>query len=190
MADEERITPEELKEEIWDTFEEDLRSFGVTGVDSFELYIDEKPPSAQEVGKKLCWMKRLGRIGKFFIWAFWCAGGLLQLFSTVANLPDDWARFKVNYPTSYEVVSDMADRFRRDEIVVAPGKSVEVIYTDRYIIYDPKWENNRALFEEDQAWLRQGRNINEEGRKLVFLPSSTTATEVVLASSSAHDYST
>jgi len=190
MTKEEPINEQELKEQIWAEFSDELRSLGALGVDSFELYIDEKPPSAQKIGAKSCWMKRLGRIGKFFVWAVWCAWGVIQVFSTVANLPDDWDRFKINYPNSYEVVSEMAERFRRDDIVVAPGKTVKVIYMDRYILFDPNWESNPELFEKDQTFLRQGRNINEEGRKLIFFPSGSTATEVVLGSSSAHEYST
>jgi len=198
MTDEETITPEELKEKIWEKFGDQLRSLGATGADHFDIEIGEEPPTEQEVSKDRCIVQALGKIGKYSVMVIRCAYGVskkafgvILIYVTLMGLPEALQRSEQMFPNTHAIVKKIASRLEDGTISKAPEEEEDQEHSGKFIVYFPEWLERPDLFERDWARFRQGQTIPlYHERRPVFLASTSTSYDIVSSSSGPDDKET
>ncbi len=170
---------EKLKKKIGRKFGKELNNLGIT---DFTFERRDTLPEESELAQKSCYLQRLGRAGKYFVWVVRCTVGAISLFVTLAILPDAFERAKVNYPDTYQVVQNIGKMLNKDEIPIQDEKvlenSIRLKSGSIYIAYDPNWYLNEDLYNKDIERLEQDRKILEDDRTMTLFPSSGTPLEI------------
>jgi hypothetical protein len=196
MTDEETLTPEELKEKIWEKFGDQLISMGATGADHFDIEIAEEPPTEQEISKDRCIAQALGKIGKYSVMVIRCAYGVsrkafgvILVYVTLMGLPEALERSKQMFPNTHAIVQKIARRLEDGTILKPPEEEEDQEYSGKYIVFYHEWLENPDLFERDWARIRQAQTMpyRFESRP-VFLPATSTSAEITASSSGPFDY--
>jgi hypothetical protein len=180
---------EKLKKKIWQKFGTELKDLGITDL---EFERRDSFPEETELAKKSCYLKYLGKAGKYLVFVVCCIYGAIKVFTTLAALPDDYERFKVNYPDQYQIVQLIGEKFKKKEIPIQDKKMVEYILQQelesKYIAFDPNWILNKASYDKDVEKLEQDRKILEGDRPITLFPASSTSVDISNSSSLATAY--
>lgn len=171
---------EKLKKKIESKFGNELNKLGIT---NFKFERRDSLPEESEFAKKSCYLQKLGKVGKYFVWVVKCTVGAISIFVTLAILPDAVERAKVNYPDTYQVVQNIGKMFNKNDIPIQDQKvlenSIHLKSDSKYIAYDPNWYLNEDSYNKDIKRLEKEESIFEDDRStLTLFPSSGTPPEI------------
>lgn len=162
------MTDDKLRDEIWSVFGERLEA---RGVEKDKFLVSHSLPDNQEVAKGSGYLEFIGKYKKHFVCLSIVAWGGVTGFSTIVNLPEDWQKFKIHFPTSYETVVELGEAVKGFNIEFNQDVADRGGEVPNYYAYNPSWGDSRDTYTDDLT--ASGNGIPPESVEgLILVPAS------------------
>lgn len=172
------MNKEELEKEVQEKYSSQLSAIGIRDV---HLSDRNSIPSESELKSKGAWLRRLGVIRKNAIWIIIAGYTVLEIFSLVANFPQDIEAFKINYPDTYDAVIECSEYVRdiSHKLTEYVSDSIEPTNPPTFLVFDQKWEDDPYLYSRDVASLSVNKLPQADDRTIELFPLSGVPPEII-----------